>query len=486
MTFSVRQMSVRARIGWLALAPILLLFGLLILSPPDGVERADWAQFIGRFHLLTIHFPIALILLVPVLELAGRSRRLADLRACIDFVLALATFSAVVAAALGWCLGRSGGYAGPLVTQHMWGGVSVAALCWLCWMLRGRMGGQRLDFVYAFGLVVAVGLVSWTGYRGGQLSQGENHLTEHMPEDLRDWLGLAVEDKGPSAASSTSFFTVRVEPVFAAHCTSCHGLSKRKSHLRLDTYEGVVRGGKGGPVIKAGNVQGSELFHRVTLPAGDDKFMPPEGKRPLAADEVKVVELWIAAGASPTLAADAIKDAPTSASPAVAEVTIEEVDPAAVAKLRAPLAAAVAELQKRFPDVLQYESRNSAGLVANLSLMGAKFDDAGMAELKPLEDQIVIADFSGTAVTDRSASSMAAMRRLRVLRLMHTQITDATVRALGGLDQLESLNVFGTEVTAAALPVVARLPKLQHLYAGETKIPADVQVPEGVKGKLSF
>jgi hypothetical protein len=74
MKFSVRQMSVRARLGFLALAPILLLFGLLILFPPDGVERAEWAQFIGRFHLLTIHFPIALILLAPVLKLAGRAR----------------------------------------------------------------------------------------------------------------------------------------------------------------------------------------------------------------------------------------------------------------------------------------------------------------------------------------------------------------------------------------------------------------------------
>ena len=54
MTFSARQMSARARFGLLALAPILLLFGLFILFPPDGIERADWAQFIGRFHLLTI------------------------------------------------------------------------------------------------------------------------------------------------------------------------------------------------------------------------------------------------------------------------------------------------------------------------------------------------------------------------------------------------------------------------------------------------
>ena len=486
MTISFRQMSARDRLGFFPLLLILLLFVLVIFLPPDGGERADWAQFIGRFHLLTLHFPIALILLVPLLELAGRSRHFSGLRASVNFVLALATFSAIVAAFLGWSLGRSGGYSGWLVTQHMWGGALVAALCWLCWMLHERFPGQRLDFVYGFGLVVAVGLVSWTGYRGGQLSQGEDHLTEHMPETLRDWLGLPEEAKGPTAATATSFFTVRVEPVFAAHCTSCHGPSKRKSHLRLDTYEGIMRGGKGGPVIKVGSAQGSELLHRVTLPVSDDKFMPPEGKRPLSADEVKLIELWVAAGASPTLAADAIKDAPTNTAPAVAEVSIAEIDPVTVAKLRAPLAATVAQLQKRFPDVLEYESRGSADLVVNVSLMGTKFGDEELAALGPIAQQIVVADFSGTAITDRSAALIGAMKRLRVLRLMRTKITDTTLEALSGMDQLESLNVFGTAVTPAALQMAAHWPKLQHLYAGETKIPADVQASDGVKNKLSF
>ena len=118
--------------------------------------------------------------------------------------------------------------------------------------------------------------------------------------------------------------------------------------------------------------------------------------------------------------------------------------------------------------------------------MGAKFGDEEMAALKPIDEQIVVADFSDTAVTDRSASSLAAMKHLRVLRLMRTKITDSTMQALGGLDQLESLSVFGTAITPAALQVITHLPKLQHLYAGKTKIPADVQVSEAMKGKLSF
>jgi Planctomycete cytochrome C len=485
MTFPVRQAPLRLRLGLLALALILLLSALFAFLPPDGLERATWAQFIGRFHLLTVHFPIALILIVPVLEWAGRKPHFPHLRSSVDFVFALAMLSSLAAAFLGWCLARSGGYSGRLVTQHMWGGVSVAAACWLCWMLRGYFHSPRFDLIYTLALLATIGIVSWTGYRGGQLSQGENHLTEHMPGVLRKLIGLSGAAALPRS-NPAFFYGAHVEPIFVNHCYSCHGPDKQKGRLRLDSYDLLMRGGKDGVVVKAGNVKGSELFRRVTLSPSDDDAMPPQGKRPLAPNEIKLLELWIAAGASSTLAANAIKGAPTDEAPVVAEVTFPETDPAAVAQSRAPLAPQVAQVRQRYPDLLDYESRGSANLVIDASALGAKFGDDDLAALKPLSEQIVTADFSGTAITDRSAPLLAAMKHARVLRFSNTKITDATVSALGGLDRLESLDLYGTEVTPACLKVVESLPKLRHLYAGATKIPIDVPVPEEMKGKLLF
>jgi uncharacterized membrane protein len=133
------RISVRTVVGLLA-APILVLLVLLFFLPPDGTERATWAQFIGRFHPLVVHLPIALILLVPVMELVGRDQRFPHLRASAPFVLILALISGIIASLLGWCLGRSGGFSGPLITQHMWGGASLLLLGLLCWVLRGRGG----------------------------------------------------------------------------------------------------------------------------------------------------------------------------------------------------------------------------------------------------------------------------------------------------------------------------------------------------------
>src|SRR5581483_4530433 len=441
------------------LSPILLILALIAFFPPDGKEGAQLAQFIGRFHLPVVHFPIALILLVPVLEVAGRFERFSYLRLSSGFVLGLATMAAIVAAFLGWCLARTGGYSGTLVTQHMWGGITLTVICWLCWMLHGWTTVPNAGKYYAAVLTVGVLLVSWTGYRGGQISQGEDHLTEYMPSALRPAFGLP--DNTPLVqATADSFYVARVQPIFTERCVTCHGPTKQKSGLRLDSYGWLMRGGKHGAVVAVGNAQGSDLFRRVTLSPDHDDFMPKGKKQPLSPDQLKLIGLWIGDGASGTLPLSAMKDIPAGNSIATApiQVSFPEVDPAAVAKAREGLAAAVAKLQSEYPNILDYESRGSADLVLSASLLGPRFGDSDLLAFAPVADHITVADFSRTAITDHAASTIAAMKHVRVLRFGQTKITDATLKALNGCDQLQSLNVYGTGVTAAALPLLEKLP----------------------------
>jgi uncharacterized membrane protein len=483
-----RNWPVRLWVGLLTLAPIVVLALLLLLAPPDGIERAQFLQFIGRFHPLSVHLPIALLIVVPLVELAGRSRYFPSLLHAADFLLGLATCAAVGAAILGWCLARGGGYSGPVMTQHMWGGVATAAAAGLCWVLRAKSGSTKPNRLYAGALVAAVGLVSFTGYRGGQLSQGENHLTEFMPAPLATVLGVSETEDAPANSANggpATFYGARIRPVLSQHCITCHGRSRHKANLRLDSYEAVMRGGKHGPAVKAGDVKGSELLRRISLASSDDEAMPPDNRQRVSANDRKLIELWIAAGASGTQSADSIKSTP-SQNPPAAEVTFEEIDPAIVAKQRAALAPMVAQLQQQLPNIFDYQSRGSADIVVNAAWMGAKFGDNELAALAPLRDRIVMADFSSTAITDKSAGAIAAMKHLRTLRLMHTTITDATVQALGPLEQLQSLDVFATPVTPAALPALAHLPKLKHIYAGETKIFTAASVPQEIGDKLVF
>jgi hypothetical protein len=146
----------------------------------------------------------------------------------------------------------------------------------------------------------------------------------------------------------------------------------------------------------------------------------------------------------------------------------------------------VAQLQKQFPNILDYESRSSADLRLNASMMGSQFGDREMAAFAPVADHITIADLSRTGVTDRSAATIAAMKRLRTLNLMNTSIADQTVLQLGGLEDLQSLNLYATRVTPQALPAIGKLPKLAHVYAGQTAISPGTQLPESLSGKLIF
>lgn len=262
---------------------------------------------------------------------------------------------------------------------------------------------------------------------------------------------LAGLEAMPQAVPN-SFYAARVAPLFAQHCISCHGEARQKAELRLDSFAFALRGGRHGAVIVPGNPKASELMTRITLPGGDDRAMPPEGKTPLSPDDVTVIRLWIAAGASPTTPPSAIKGAPRL----VAEVRFPELDPAATRRLRAPLAGDVERLSARYPGLVVYKSRNSADLELNATSCGTAFIDADLKAFLPLRGHILRIDLSGTSITDASAETLAQMTALKTLRLANTKIGDQTVSALARLKSLKSLTVAGTRVTKSALAPLSK------------------------------
>lgn len=248
-------------------------------------------------------------------------------------------------------------------------------------------------------------------------------------------------------ARPNSFYAVRVGPVFEAHCTSCHGERHQKASLRLDSFAFAVRGGRHGAVIRPGDLKDSELMTRISLPPSDDRAMPPEGKTPLSPDDVTVIRLWIASGASPVTPAAAVKGAPRL----VQEVTLPAFDPGKAARQRAALAAEVKRLSELYPGLLSYESRSSAGIELDASSRHSAFGDSDIRAFASLNSKLARIDLSGTAVTDASAALLSAMPALTTLRLANTKIGDGMIAALVSSKSLKSLTVTGTRVTQAAL-----------------------------------
>jgi len=93
------------------------------------------------------------------------------------------------------------------------------------------------------------------------------------------------------------FFEARVRPILVERCYKCHSATspKLKAGLRLDTFEGMRRGGESGnPSVVPGNLEDSQLIMAVRQDP-DGLSMPPKSKLP--AEQIALLEQWVKMGA---------------------------------------------------------------------------------------------------------------------------------------------------------------------------------------------
>lgn len=262
---------------------------------------------------------------------------------------------------------------------------------------------------------------------------------------------------GAALRAEPSFFTARVAPIFDRHCAACHGAEKQKGKLRLDAFEHVMRGAESGPVVKPDDVKGSELFRRITLKKDDDEVMPSDGKPLLAPEEIKIIELWIAAGASAT---KPLADFPTAPVPKFARAAA----PALAPDWRPRSAEIAAIAQATGLKLVPRSQVATDGLVVRTASAPNRCDDAALAKLAPIAPLIVEAELARTKVTDACLKSLASFPNLRWLDLTRTAVTTEGVGSLGGLKHLEALNLTDTAVDDAGVARLKALPALKRVW----------------------
>jgi uncharacterized membrane protein/mono/diheme cytochrome c family protein len=443
--------SKATRRTWLAaLALSLTLVLLPWLVKFDGKSHAQWEQFLGRFHPLVVHLPIGLLVLVPVLEVAGKSRP--ALRESAGFVLGIGFAGCLIALSLGFLLAHGGGSAGPGVVRHMWGGIALNICVLLCLLARPWWSDGRVPHVYPAMLTGSLLALTWAAHQGGSLTHGSNYLTEYMPWSLKRWIVMG-------APPSNSFYARHINPILDTNCVVCHGPGKVNGGLRMDSFEQLMMGGQDGPVVIAGKPGSSLLLQRVMLPPGHKGFMPAEGKPPLQAEEIALITAWVQQGASSTattLAGISIRD------------DQKESPPQPVGNYSSLMDEIRQMEQSQGAKLKQVSSKPEDGLILYTVDIAPNFGDAQLAQFLKFAPFIVEADLARTAVTNASFDTLSKFNHLRALHLEETNVTGDGLAKLAQLPQLNYLNLSGTQVTAAAVAPLNSLKNLRHIYLYNT------------------
>ena len=130
-------------------------------------------------------------------------------------------------------------------------------------------------------------------------------------------LQIAAEARQAATPASSrpdapEYFEAYVRPVLAANCYDCHA-DQKMGGLRLDSRDGLLKGGKSGPALVPGDSEKSLMIEAVRQTR--DTLKMPKGGR-LKPAEIDALTEWVRAGAmwpmSATTDASAGKSADTS------------------------------------------------------------------------------------------------------------------------------------------------------------------------------
>lgn len=266
----------------LVAAANLLLVALALLLPPDGNERGPaLLSILGNFHILALHIPAAVLLIVPLFEFFERHEQATPTVRRLSVFSAAGTWGAVLCGILH---AHFNGFAGEAIELHLWGGIAASVFAGLASLLLSQSFTVRLA-----GQVVAIGVMSFAAHVGGEIVHEEgfpfkpNKIASPRPDKV-------VTDVTPGAKRDD--YAQVIAPILEAHCVECHGAKKVKGKLRMDSLEALKKGGSEGPALVAGDLKQSLMHVRVTLDPSDEEFMPTEGNA-LTKEQVQAFALFI-------------------------------------------------------------------------------------------------------------------------------------------------------------------------------------------------
>ena len=453
---------------------VFLLQGILILLLIfyKQLSVPEWLQVGGRFHPLILHFPIVLILLLPVIMLFKKS--IADENVAenlFGFFLLHAAFFATVSALSGMFLSADGGYDEDLLQSHLISGSLTAILCFIAWLVYTYklLNKSFLNVI----ILLNCGMLILGSHYGGSLTHGENYLAGDGPES-----GTTVKR---IATDSSAIFEAAVQPILEAKCISCHNEKKAKGDLIMTDIEKMLQGGKDGPIWVAGDPLNSHIIKRILLDPSDKKHMPPKGKPQLTPDEIKFLQSWIAKGADikKSFREYAVEDSFRVMAASFVQTGSDVIIDTTTYSFAAADEKILEKLVNPYRTITPRSSQSPALHAA--FFVRQNYDPKLLSEIKPVKTQIVSINLSNMPVKDDALKELGTFENLEHLFLNGTDVDGSGFGELKKCIRLKTLSVANTKVTADKLDLLGTFPSLKRVYIWSSKV--SVQEAEALQKK---
>ena len=447
----------------LALVAMVGLALLLKFLPPDGMVRVGFLLFLGRFHPLVVHLPIAFVLLLPLFEIPLPFLATPYRRSTSAILIFSAIITLIGAILFGWLLAYAGGYQGTLLMQHAWMAIitgTFLALAVLFW---------NFDLVRILLILASVASVSLTGHLGGELTHGVDYLTEYAPEPIKSL--ITGQSKIDQTKGDLTVYTAVIAPALKRSCIQCHNAGTANGGLDMSSLKSLMKGGQDGPVIIPGKPDESLMVKRVCLAPDDIKSMPPAPKQPLTSAELSILRAWIASGAKAETEIGDLTNLPMEGKALVSSRRRAlRPKPPEIADPTQAMPAIIKAAKDAGVRIIPLSSNPKEGLLLQAFGKGAIIDDSKIAMINSAAPFLVEAQLSDTKITDKSLETISAFPNLREIDLTRTAVTGTGASKLLTLPHLEVLILTGTAVDDGWLKGVHPGAALRTLGLFQTKV----------------